>query len=254
MTLTTASIALSEPVNLRDLGGLPVDGGTMRAGVAIRADDLAIITPAYAEALVADGLAAVIDLRSPEEVGFTGRGPLAGHTVAYHHVPFIASLGAAMTDASDWRDPANFGHSYAGMIEAMAGSIVAALAIIAYSPGAVAFHCAAGKDRTGVLAASLLLALGASDETVSADYAATEPNIGRIHERTRETVGELISRMGIELDLNAVAAAKGGFGADAMQDAITILRERHGDPLAPLRSAGLTDALVQALRIRAVDA
>ena len=53
---------------------------------------------------------------------------------------------------------------------------------------------------------------------------------------------------------DAVAAAKGGFGADAMQDAITILRERHGDPLAPLRSAGLTDALVQALRIRAVDA
>ena len=37
----------------------------------------------------------------------------------------------------------------------------------------ILFHCTAGKDRTGVAAMLILLALGASDETICADYART---------------------------------------------------------------------------------
>ena len=37
----------------------------------------------------------------------------------------------------------------------------------------ILFHCSAGKDRTGVAAMLILLALGASDETICADYAQT---------------------------------------------------------------------------------
>ena len=38
----------------------------------------------------------------------------------------------------------------------------------------ILFHCSAGKDRTGVAAMLILLALGASDETICADYAQTD--------------------------------------------------------------------------------
>ena len=37
----------------------------------------------------------------------------------------------------------------------------------------VVFHCAAGKERTGILAGLLLSALGVSDETIMEDYELT---------------------------------------------------------------------------------
>lgn len=72
------------------------------------------------------------------------------------------------------------GYAYADMVDRSAAEIVTALGIIAHAPGATAFHCAAGRDRTGVLAAMLLLALGASDEDIVADYARTDENLAAI--------------------------------------------------------------------------
>ena len=91
MTQTTL-IQLSEPVNLRDLGGVHVDGGQIIPGFAIRSDDLSTIPARTATQLVESGLSTVIDLRSRGEVQATGRGPLIDHTVMYHHVPFMADI------------------------------------------------------------------------------------------------------------------------------------------------------------------
>ncbi|MGO2762364.1 MAG: tyrosine-protein phosphatase, partial [Microbacterium gubbeenense] len=61
MTLIdTIDLPLSAPVNLRDLGGIPVAGGSVREGFAIRADDLSIIDLETASSLVADGLTTII--------------------------------------------------------------------------------------------------------------------------------------------------------------------------------------------------
>jgi protein-tyrosine phosphatase len=177
---STPALTLSAPVNLRDLGGIAVDGGVVRPGFALRADDLALVTDDVARALVDDGVRAIIDLRSTDELGVTGRGPLGTHSnVSYHHVPLLADIGQA-TDATQTRpsgaemmDQTRFGRMYLRMYEGAAPQIVTALAIIAHAPGAVAFHCAAGQDRTGVLAASLLLALGADRDDIVADYVRT---------------------------------------------------------------------------------
>ncbi|WP_235562928.1 phosphate/phosphite/phosphonate ABC transporter substrate-binding protein [Microbacterium sp. Root53] len=67
----------SAPVNLRDLGGTPIDGGVLRPGFAIRADDLSYVTDEVAVQLVDAGLRSIIDLRSNIETAITGRGPLA---------------------------------------------------------------------------------------------------------------------------------------------------------------------------------
>jgi protein-tyrosine phosphatase len=256
---STPALTLSAPVNLRDLGGIAVDGGVVRPGFALRADDLALVTDDVARALVDDGVRAIIDLRSTDELGVTGRGPLGTHSnVSYHHVPLLADIGQA-TDVSGTRPPSaemmdqtRFGRMYLRMYEGAAPQIVTALAIIAHAPGAVAFHCAAGQDRTGVLAASLLLALGADHEDIVADYVRTGENSAAIMARISPVMRPLMSRFGIELDEAALAAVSTEFSDAPMRELFAMLTERHGDPLAPLRAAGLTDGLVAQLRARAL--
>ena len=252
MTLIDAPVlALSDPVNLRDLAGIPVAGGVVREGFAIRADDLAIVTEAYADRLVANGLRTVIDLRSAAEVEATGRGPLGSRTsVNYHHVPFMAAVGEV--DAAEMADQSRFGAFYLRMFEGAAAQIVTSLAIIAHAPGAVAFHCAAGQDRTGVLAASLLLALGAEPADIVADYTRTGENSAAIMTRIAPTMRALMDRLGFDLDEAARAATRTAFSSEPMRHLLAGLAERHTDLLAPLRAAGLDDALIARLRAGAV--
>lgn len=245
-------IELSDPVNLRDLGGIHTASGPIRSGFAIRTDDLAIVTDAYAETLVADGLRAVIDLRSPDEVAFTGRGPLGAHaSVNYHHIPFLADIGTAADEGQF--DQRGFGRMYVRMVEAAAPQIVTALATIAFSPGTVAFHCAAGQDRTGVLAAALLLALGTDTEDIVADYLETGPNTTAIAQRVAPMIAPLMAKLGLDLDGAATAALRWEF-SDVPMRALLDELGRHDDPLQPLRDAGLTDGVITRLRERAVGA
>lgn len=255
-------IPLTPPVNLRDLGGIPILGGSVRPGFAIRADDLSSANADYIEGLVSGGLRAVIDLRSQDELGVTGRGPLGEHTaVSYHHLPLLANIGGASGDLEGSEgvgartrlmDQSSYGSMYLRMFETSASQIVTAIAVIAHAPGTVAFHCAAGQDRTGVLAASLLLALGASRESVVADYMRTGSNSAAIQRRIGPVLAPLMQRMGFELNAAALAATRKTFSADPMHEALDELTRRHGDPLAPLRAKGLSAALVEALRARAL--
>lgn len=272
MTLTQdVSITLTEPVNLRDLGGTPVADGVIAHGFALRSDDLATITPDAADDLVSSGLRSVIDLRSRDEVFITGRGPLLEHAVSYHHVPFMASIkdatrkpdaNAAIAAAAGANrsitDMPSMHDMYVSLFETIPGTIVSTLGILAHSQGATAFHCAAGKDRTGVLAASLLLALGAEDDTIIEDYRATYRNLDGIMLRTREYMGRVMALAGYDLDALQSEAfdveAQRARDEVAMEQTLATLRDRYGDPLTPLYGAGLTTGLIDTLRERAVGA
>jgi protein-tyrosine phosphatase len=141
---------------------------------------------------------------------------------------------------------------YRNMYVGAASQIVTSLAIMAHAPGAVAFHCAAGQDRTGVLAASLLLALDADPEHILADYVRTGENSAAIHARILPVIGPLMRRLGHELDAAASAAGRTAFSPAPMQHLLGALSEAGADPLAPLRAAGLTDGLIARLRERAL--
>lgn len=246
---------LSAPVNLRDLGGIRIAGGVLREGLAIRTDDLALVTDQVADELVAGGLSAIIDLRSNDEVAITGRGPLGERPVAYHHIALMANVGESMRSVNrEWRfTHESMGESYVMMVETAASALVTALNVIAHAPGATAFHCAAGRDRTGVLAAMLLLALGASDDDIVADYARTGPNMPGIMLRTRGLMGPLLARLGVDEEAMRRSLPDGPMDV-SMRILLDTLRERHGDPLAPLRQAGLSGDTVARLRERALGA
>lgn len=250
MTVADDTLVLSAPANLRDLAGIPIPGGAVRPGFAIRADDLSTADAESIDRLVAGGLAAVIDLRSHDEAQATGRGPLGAADVSYHHIPFLATIARAV-DPRELTAQSRFGAMYVRMVEGAAPRIVQALGVIAHAPGAVAFHCAAGQDRTGVLAASLLLALGARAEDIVADYAETGRNSAAIMERLTPLMGPLMSRLGVDLDEAARAATRAAFSPAPMRELLAHLGA-YPDPLEPLRRAGLTDVLIARLRERAL--
>jgi protein-tyrosine phosphatase len=194
-------IDLEGAVNVRDLGGLPASGGHRTlAGRLLRADNLQDLSPADVAKLVDDiGVTTVVDLRSSGEVASEGPAPLdAVPGIRHAHHPVIPELGSATDavaealllrirqDRSRFPDDPTCGH-YLGYLEDRPDQVVAALQSVARAPGAALVHCAAGKDRTGVVVALALTAAGVEPDAVVADYAATGDRIEAILGRLRRS-------------------------------------------------------------------
>jgi protein-tyrosine phosphatase len=258
MQSTTRPIPVGSPlpsplVNLRGLGGLPVDGGRVREGVLWRSDDICLTTGEQIGELHALGLRAVIDLRSAEELRRTGRGAGGAYPIEHHHIPLTqeATDPAALAELfGAVHTPEDVGYWYARLFRLKAGEIVHALRVIAATDGGVLFHCAAGKDRTGILAAAVLSILGAGQETIIADYAATHTNIAAIlrrlavHRRTTGGGGDPFGRYAGHPMLGA--------HANSMQAMLETLEGESG-MAGVLRSAGYDDALDSMLKARLVE-
>jgi protein-tyrosine phosphatase len=194
-------IDLEGAVNVRDLGGLPTDdGGQTVAGRLLRADNLQELSPTDVSRLVRDiGLTTVVDLRSSAELASEGPAPLdAVAGVRHAHHPVIPELGSNTDavaealllkrnqDRSRYPSDPICGH-YLGYLEDRPDQVVGALQSIARDEGAVLVHCAAGKDRTGVVVALALTAAGVRPQAVVADYAATGERVEAILSRLRRS-------------------------------------------------------------------
>jgi protein tyrosine/serine phosphatase len=192
-----AWIDLDGAVNVRDLGGLPAhDGRETAAGVLLRSDNLQDLSPADVATLVDGiGLTTIVDLRSISEAESEGPGPLdAVASVAHLHLSVLPEVGSQTDvvaealllkrarDRDRYPDDGMCGH-YLGYLEDRPDSVTGAVRAIAEAPGAAIVHCAAGKDRTGVVIALALTAVGVPAEAVIADYAATGEKIEAILQR-----------------------------------------------------------------------
>jgi protein tyrosine/serine phosphatase len=196
-----AWIELENAVNARDLGALPTeDGGRTRPGRLLRADNLQDLSPADVARLVDElGLTTVVDLRSTHELKSEGPAPLTAVAAVEHVHLSVQPESLGMTDAAGEalatnrrraveRDPTDLLLSfYLGYLEDRPENIVEALRTIAGAPGAALVHCAAGKDRTGVVVAMALTVAGVRRDLVVADYAATGERIGLILDRLRSS-------------------------------------------------------------------
>jgi protein-tyrosine phosphatase len=190
-------IELDGAANARDLGGLPtVDGRHVAGHRLLRGDNLTDLTPADVTLLVTEiGLTTVIDLRSPEEVAAAGPGPLTRvEAVRHAHHSLLPELGkttaadmmAIRLDRANSRYPADVRCGlYLGYLEERPAQVVAALRSIAQASGPAMVHCAAGKDRTGVVVALALSVASVRRDAVIADYAASAERIGAVLARLR---------------------------------------------------------------------
>jgi protein tyrosine/serine phosphatase len=194
-------IELEGAVNVRDLGGLPTEDGLYTAeAVLLRADNLQELSPSDVEKLARDiGVTTVVDLRSPNELESEGPAPLdAVAGVRHAHHPVLPELGSntdmiaealltkANHDKTRYPDDPVCGH-YLGYLEDRPDQIVAALRSIAHSEGAALVHCAAGKDRTGVVVALALTVAGVRPQDVIDDYAASGDRAEAIVARLRRS-------------------------------------------------------------------
>ena len=171
---------LSGAFNFRDLGGLATrDGRVTQRGRLYRSDTLQALTPDDVVRLTVElGVEAIIDLRLASEVAGEGRGPLASFAGVRHINTPLQMASADKLPAEDVLNALYLGSLQPG---SMLPRAVEHLANLAGRP--TVFHCAAGKDRTGLLAALVLRLLGADDETIVADYMASAHNMPRMLER-----------------------------------------------------------------------
>jgi protein-tyrosine phosphatase len=158
-------------LNARDLGGLRMRGGARtRARAFLRTDDLCNLTPDGVRKLVDYGLTSVIDLRWPEELAGRSNPFQDGHdSVRWTHVSLLADSEPA------WRAKSADVPKERWNIEVLDHSgpeIAEVFRAVAEAPrGVVLFHCKAGKDRTGVVAALLLAVADVEPEDIAWDYA-----------------------------------------------------------------------------------
>jgi protein-tyrosine phosphatase len=233
-------IPLEGAVNFRDLGGYAAEGGrTIRWRTLFRADGLSHLTTPDRALVRQLGIATVIDLRSRPEVD-AGRFPVEEIPVGFHHLPLVTALPAAEEFR---RAPGFLASHYQDMARDAGPQIGQALAIVARRHAhPVIVHCAAGKDRTGVLVAVLLALLGVDDETIAADYALSARAMAELAERLiarNPENREFIETVGQE----ALSATPQNITA-----LLGALRRQHGSVAAYAAVNGAGPEVVAALR------
>jgi protein-tyrosine phosphatase len=121
--------------------------------------------------------------------------------------------------------------------------VVGALRSIVAAPGAAIVHCAAGKDRTGVVIALALTIAGVEPEVIVADYAATNERLDAIVERLSRS--KMYARDVSTRPVRAHTARE-----ETMRAFLEQIDVRYGGLSSWLASHGFTDDEVAALRAR----
>jgi hypothetical protein len=229
--------------NVRDLGGLPTRSGERtRRGRLFRGELMPSLLDGDVEVLIGRvGLTGVVDLRTRDEVRHQP-GTWLEHGVAWVHCPFRLGAAAAVPGPG-----VDYVAAYLGFLESDPRPVVLAAATLmdpAFHPAL--FHCAAGKDRTGVLSALLLDVLGVTREAIAVDYGMTSAGFAQVFGRLRRIEPYRQALLGsVAADHEAEAATMLAF--------LARLTELHGGAEAWLLAHGLRPELPDGFRDAMLD-
>jgi protein tyrosine/serine phosphatase len=271
-TRTDRWVRLDGTTNMRDLGGLPTsDGARTVPGRILRSDNLQTLTSDDVARLRTEfGLREVIDLRTTAEILLEGRGPLRDvPDVVHRHFSLLPERGhhtdvfaveeddpigdlsagwvetllPRQTAAHDQGEPPAV-RSYLGYLSDRPDHVVGALrALTAAEPGSSVVHCAAGKDRTGVVVALALAVADVPHEEIVADYAMTADVIESL-------VAKLAASPTYAEDMEERDIASHTPRVETMDRLLTVLDERFGGPVGWLEAHGFGADERTALRAR----
>jgi protein-tyrosine phosphatase len=226
--------------------------------VLLRADNLQSLSARDVRRLVDEhALEVVIDLRTDVESAFEGEGPISAEPGVRIELRSLYPDSAGRTDldastVKPWKahhddDPtlaeAPVVRAYMSYLRLRPDSIVGAVRTIARAEGAVLVHCAAGKDRTGVLVALALDAAGIERARIVADYLATA-------ERIEAIIARLMGSALYRGELEGHDPQRHAPLAGTMERVLELVDERHGGSAAWLSAHGLEDHDLQLLRRR----
>lgn len=242
----TRWLELEGTANTRDLGGLPIAGGRVRPGVALRSDNLTELTTADVALLVERiGVRTVLDLRTDGERRVEGPGPLQRAGVRHLSLSVVPEIaGDRVLPDRRREDPTEI---YLDYLRDAPQSFATAFRVLADpAAGAVIFHCAAGKDRTGVLAALLLSCLGASRADILTDYLASNEVIDAV-------ITRLAARPAYREDVARVPRTRHLVRAEVLGGVLDQLATRWGSACAWVAAGAMVSAdTMSALRERLV--
>ncbi len=230
-----SSLRIPGLLNVRELGGHPTrDGAKTRKHSLLRSDDLAQLTDEGMQALADYGVRTIVDLRWPGEIATKPHpAALAARGLRCHRISLLASdetqwasLSGACTKEM-WK---------CAVLEHTRPQLKEVLEIIADAASEpLLFHCVAGKDRTGLIAALLLALADVEADVIAADYAASSSRLAaayllRYPELQRAEI------------LEALRCPEEG-----VHNMLAYLEE-YGGAAGYLRTIGLTDARIDQLR------
>jgi protein-tyrosine phosphatase len=244
---------------------IELDGAVNVRAVAprmlLRADNLQSLSARDVRRLVDEhGVEVVVDLRTDVEVKLEGAGPMCAEPgvrieLRSLHPDSAGNIDLDPSTVKPWEshhddeslEEPPVVRVYMSYLRRRPDSIVATVRTIARARGAVLVHCAAGKDRTGVVVALALDAAGVDRAKILADYLASAQRIDAIFAR-------LLSSPLYRAELEGLDPGRHAPVARSMERVLELVDERHGGSAAWLSAHGLEDDDLQQLRQRLLPA
>lgn len=225
-----SELILDGGINFRDFGGLPAaEGRRVKPGKLFRAGDLHHLSERDCAILRDLPLRVILDYRDEEECRLKPDQLWSG--VTYYSVPAnpegqlvngnlekLTTETLAEIDARVWM--CDF---YRRLPFANPAYRELVSQLLAKPEGAIVQHCAFGKDRTGVGSALVLLALGADEETIMADYLRTGATLAPYREQILAQYAESLDKRALQQFTYLLEA-----NPDFLQAAIRAITERYG--------------------------
>jgi protein-tyrosine phosphatase len=234
-------------INVRDLGGFYIrDGRRTRWGALVRMDNPGHLTNEGIRAMLDYGVNTVIDLRYPTEI--TNYPQLIEAVQTDFGAPLIMSI-PLLDEANRIDEDATFARSrdawHEYVLDRRGETMAEVLRAIAHArPGTVAYHCAAGKDRTGIVSALLLDLADVSRDEIVQDYAVSEE---WLRPRTEQWLQPLDEAQRV------YARGLMRTAPEFMRHMLGYLDARYGGTADYMRQIGLSDAEITALRTRLLE-
>jgi protein-tyrosine phosphatase len=246
MTLTIANreLRLEVAYNVRHIGGYRTRDGRITSETIVRSAGLHRLTENGLRSLADTGITTVVDLRSsmererdvtpdPSSVGIR-------HVLAPVFEQDLSPVGQSEDEFP------GYAVAYERMLESGKDAYRTLFEIVSDGDGGILFHCAAGKDRTGVAAALMLGLAGVDDETIVEDYAISATLLEPL-------IGEWLPRMaerGISEQRGRQLMAS---PPEDMRATLLHIDRLYGSPAGYLESIGMSPTAISAARARLVD-
>ncbi|GAA4482476.1 hypothetical protein GCM10023094_32440 [Rhodococcus olei] len=245
---STRRLALTGTHNLRDVGGYTAGARSTRWGKLFRSDALHALDQNGRDVLAGLGLGLVIDLREHDEAS-AAPNALAG--VGHREVHLPVYNGPVRYTAPGQPGAAfDLAALYRQMLADHGAALTEAVRTIAASGDEpVLVHCTAGKDRTGLVIALTLSAVGVEARDVVADYALSET---MLHGEWAEAmVASFRDReLPAGFDIEGIVAAS---PASLMREMLALIAAEHGDTRRYLHSHGMSEGELTDLHSALLD-
>lgn len=221
--------------NTRDFGGYPTEDGVIKFGQLFRSDSLSNLTDSDIEMLNDYHIQTILDLRHFVEI--QNAPSRVGEHMARLHVPIIQDIEQATSH--DYYKNNRLSDLYIDLLKNAQHQLKLSLEIILESTTPILFHCAAGKDRTGVISMLLLGILGVSNQDIIANY-----EVSHTHIKHREDMVGLINSEHEYLLYSS---------AGEMEDTLTFFYETYHSFASYYNLLGISDLKIQAFKNFIVD-